>query len=164
MVPFVEMLTELGMDWLAFELIEGVRRGREPVAEEGELALARQRARKRKAEAPEGDPEDDPEDDILAEPLLGDSQLEWVERYVGERLEAVLAEVSASLDALDEIVTSDREGQAKAAEVSTVLVLLDAGEVGRIGRTQVDEAQAHLAELRQSLESWLANVKLDRDH
>ena len=84
-------------------------------------------------------------------------------RYVGERLEAVLAEVSASLGALDEIVASDREGQAKTAEVSTVLVLLDAGEVGKVGRTQVHEAQAHLAELRQSLESWLANTRLDLD-
>ena len=165
LVSLVEMLTEVDMDWLAFELIEGVRRGREPVEEEGGLALARQRARKGKAEALEGEAGDD----VLVEPLLGGSQLEWAARYVGERIEAILAEISASLGALDEIVVTDRDGQAKTAEVSTVLVLLDVGGVGgvggvgRVGRTQVEEAQAHLAELRQSLESWLANTGMDLD-
>ena len=159
LVPLVEMLTELGMDWLAFELIEGVRRGREPVEEEGKLELARQWARKGKAEVPEGDPEEN----VPAEPLVGGSQLEWAARYVGERLEAVLEEISASLGALDEIVASDRDGQAKTAEVSTVLVLLDVGEVGRVGRTQVEEAQAHLDELHRSLESWLSNTETDLD-
>ena len=147
------------MDWLAFELIEGVQRGREPVEEEGKLALARQWARKGKAEAPMGDVEEN----VLAEPLLGGSQLEWAARYVGKRLEAVLFEISTSLDALDEIVASDRDEQAKTSELSTVLVLRDAEEVGRVGRTQVDEAQAHLAELHQSLENWLAITGLDLD-
>lgn len=38
LIPFLEMLTEEGLDWLAFELIDGVRRGREP--EEAPEALA----------------------------------------------------------------------------------------------------------------------------
>ena len=42
LIPFIEMLAELGMDWLAFELMEGIRLGREPVAREDELARLRQ--------------------------------------------------------------------------------------------------------------------------
>ncbi len=153
------MLTELGMDWLAFELIEGVRRGREPIEEEGKLALARQWARTGKAEVPDGDSEDD----VLPEPLVGDSQLEWAACYVSKRLKAVLAEISASLDALDEIVASDRDGQAKTSEVATVLVLLDVEDTGSVGRTQVEEARVRLETLHQSLDSWLSSTGTDLD-
>ena len=159
LIPFIEMLAELGMDWLAFELMEGVRLGREPVAGEDELALARQWARNRKAVTFKGDPEDG----VLAEPLLGDSQLEWAVRYVSERLEAVLAEKSASIGALDEIIASDRDRPAKTGEASTMLVLLDAEEGRPVGVTEIEEAQAHLARLRQSLEDWLANARPDLD-
>ena len=47
LIPFIEMLADLGLDWLAFELIEGVRRGEEPVETEDALALVRQRIRTR---------------------------------------------------------------------------------------------------------------------
>ena len=159
LIPFIEMLAELGMDWLAFELMEGIRLGREPVAREDELALVRQWARNGKAVTFEGDPEDG----VLAEPLLGDSQLEWAVRYVSERLEAVLAEISASIGALDEIVASRRDRPAKTAEASTMLVLLDAEEDRPVGVTEIEEAQAHLAQLRKSLEDWLANARPDLD-
>ena len=159
LIPFIEMLAELGMDWLAFELMEGIRLGREPLATEGELALVRQWARNGKAVTFEGDPEDG----VLAEPLLGDSQLEWAVRYVSERLEAILAEMSASIGALDEIVASDGDRPAKTPEASTMLVLLDADEDRPVSVTEIEEAQAHLAQLRQSLEDWLANVRPDLD-
>ena len=157
LIPLVEMLTELGIDWLAFELIEGVRRGQEPVEKEDTLVLARQRVSTGGAEkiAP------NPEDSVVAKPLLGDSQLEWAANYVNERLEATLAAMSASLGTLDEIVASGRERQATTPEASVVLVLLDAEEDRRIGRTQVEEAQAQLPELRQSLTTWLASVRSD---
>ena len=159
LIPFIEMLAELGMDWLAFELMEGIRLGREPLEREAELALARQWARNGKAVTFEGDPEDR----VLAEPLLGDSQLEWAARYVSERLEAVLAEMSAALGALDEIVASGRDRPVKTAEASTVLVLLDAEEDRPVGVTEIEEAQAHVAQLRQSLVNWLANARPDLD-
>ena len=159
LIPFIEMLVELGMDWLAFELMEGIRLGREPVASEDELALVRQWAGHRKAVTVEGDPEDD----TLAEPLLGDAQLEWAARYVDERLEAALEEMSASIGALDEIAASGRDRPAKPAEASTMLVLLDSEEDRPVGVTEIKEAQAHLAQLRQSLEDWLANALPDLD-
>ena len=159
LIPFIEMLTELGIDWLAFELMEGIRLGRVSVENESELRLVPHWAGHGKAVTFEGDPEDG----ALAELLLGDSQLEWAARYVGERLEAVLAEMSASIGALDEIVASGRDRPAKIAEASTMLVLLNPDEDRPVGVTEIEEAQTHLAQLRQSLEDWLANSRPDLD-
>ena len=164
LIPLIEMLTELGIDWLAFELMEVIRLGREPVEGEDQLALARQVARHGKAETFKSVTfEGDPEDSVLAEPLLGDGQLEWAARYVGERIEAVLAEMFASIGALDDIVASGRDRSAKDGEASTVLVLLDAEADQPVGVTQIEEAQAHVAQLRRSLASWLASVRPDLD-
>ena len=46
LLPFIEVLAELGMDWLAFELVDGVRRGKEPVEDEAALRRARDRTRR----------------------------------------------------------------------------------------------------------------------
>ena len=65
------MLTELGMDWLAFELIDGIRRGNEPVEDEHALARAGERT---------GHPtsrEVHPHPSAAATPILGDDQLKW---------------------------------------------------------------------------------------
>ena len=159
LIPFIEMLAELGMDWLAFELMESIRRGREPLEREDELTLARQWARNGKAVKFEGDPEDR----VMAEPLLGDSQLEWAARYVSERLEAALAAMSAAIRALDEIVASGGDRPVRTAEASTVLVLLDAEEDRPVSVTQIEEAQAYVAQLRQSLVNWLGNARPDLD-
>lgn len=159
LIPFIEMLIELGMDWLAFELIEGVRRGQEPIEKEDALALARQKARTGSAEKFARNPGDS----VVEDPLVGDNQLEWAARSVSERLEATLAEISASLCALDEMVASDREGQAKIAEHSAVLVLIDEEQDREVSRTQVEEAQGQLDGLRQSLETWLVSTQSDID-
>ena len=158
LTPIIEMLTELGMDWLAFELIEGVRRDQEPVENEDALEIARHWGeRTREAEIFARNPEDS----VEGEPLLSDAQLEWAARYIYERLEATLAEMSTSLDALDKIVVSGREPQTKSTEASSVLVLLDAEEDRNVSRTQVEEAQAQLPKLSESLEAWLTSMRSD---
>jgi hypothetical protein len=45
LIPFIEMLADLGLDWLAFELIDGIRRGREPEESAKALMVARERVR-----------------------------------------------------------------------------------------------------------------------
>ena len=164
LIPLIEMLTELGIDWLAFELLEGIRLGREPVEGEDQLALARQAARHGTAETFKAVTfEGDPEDSVFAEPLLGDIQLEWAAHYVGNRIEAILAEMSASIGALDEIVASGRDRAATDDKASTVLVLLDTEEDQPVGVTQIAEAQARVTQLRRSLANWLESTRPDLD-
>ena len=161
LIPFIEMLTELGMDWLAFELIEGIRLGDEPVEKEDALALARLQVRRGSTEKFVRDASDSVV--VVGEPILGDNQLEWAARIVNERFEATLAEMLASLGALDEIVDSDRGRFAKTSGPSAVIVFLDAEQDRKVSRIRVEEAQAQLGELRQCLETWLASTRSDVD-
>lgn len=158
LIPFIEMLTELGLDWLVFELVDGIRRGRELEESAELLKLAREHVRSGKTDLAEREPGAT----VEPEPLLGDKQLDWAARYVDERLTATLAEMAASLDNIDGIVgpICDEEAakafQADAAP-SPALVLLDGEEQRKVGRPQVEEAQGHLPKLRGALASWLAS-------
>lgn len=162
LIPFIEMLAELGVDWLAAELIDGIRRGQEPTEEEDALAQARQRARAKQVEkiSPAF------RDSVAAEPLPGYRQLEWAADYVYARVEATLAEMSASISALDEIVASDSEGHVK-APASVNLVLRDgdanAEEGQSASRADVEAARAQLSDLRSALDAWLDSSQSDTD-
>lgn len=165
LIPLIELLAELDLDWLAFELIEGVRRGREPSETKSALAIARRLSRISDPRKFKPNPTDriEEEQPLGVAQLVGDAQLVWAVSYVTERFEAALAEMSESLDALDEIVLSDRIGLVDATESSAVLVLLDGEEERKVDRTRVKEAQAQLPNLQQSLENWLTSTRSDND-
>ncbi|MCY4597706.1 MAG: hypothetical protein OXC19_23260 [Bryobacterales bacterium] len=155
LVPLIELLTELGIDWLAFELIEGIRRGEEPLEDERTLALARYRAgtqhREETVEHAWAAYEPQPIPDV--------SQSEWAARYVFDRLGATLAEMTHSLDVLDEIVDDRNVKQPPGSRSSAVLVLLDGGEECAVGRARIEAAQARLPELREALDAWVVRAR-----
>ena len=161
LIPFIEVLAELGIDWLGLELIDGIRRGQEPTEEEHALALARQQARTKQIDKTLSVPDDS----VAGEPLLGHRQLEWAADYVHARLKATLAEMMASLDDLDQIVAPDSEEHVKATTASLILSLQgsDMEEDRSAGRPQVEAAWAQLSELRSALDSWLARNQSDTD-
>lgn len=72
LLPLLETLVGAAADWLAFEIVDGVRRGREPLEPEELLRAAREKVRSRRlsdrlsAEIP-----------VLSEPILGDDQIVW---------------------------------------------------------------------------------------
>ena len=154
LLPFIEMLADLGMDWLAFELLDGIRRGVEPVEDEHALARAREQS---------GQPATDQLDrhisvETEATPIRGDEQLDWAVEYTFERLTATLAEMSLSLHALDEILDEPGERGPAASKVEPLLVLLDDDEERAVRRTQVETAQARLPELRAALDTWRSST------
>ena len=158
LVSLIEILTELGIDWLAFELIEGIRRGGEPVEDERALALARDRTGTRHPN--EADQHLSADDE--PKPFLDVAQLEWAARYVSERLGATLAEMTQSLDALDEIVDDGDVRQSAESHSSAVLVLLDGGEEHTVSRAQIEAAQARLPELDKALHAWISSARLEQ--
>ena len=79
------------------------------------------------------------------------------------RLEATLEEMSASLHALDKIVLAGGGERAEVAKTSSALVLIDEEKFWQVDQVQVEQAQAQLPKLRQSLETWLASTRLDHD-
>ena len=155
LVALIELLTELGIDWLAFELIEGIRRGEEPLEDERTLALARYRAgdqhREETVEHPWANYEPRPIPDV--------SQSEWAARYVVERLGATLAQMTYSLDLLDEIVDDRDVDESPGSRPSAVLILLVGGEEVAVDRAGIAAAHARLPELREALDAWVVRAR-----
>jgi len=159
LLPFIEVLAELGMDWLAFELVDGVRRGKEPV--EDEAALRRARDRAWRASDAEEDTERFGSSGGTATPILGDDQLEWAARYVDERLRAAVDQIAHSLDALDEIVAGLDARPSDTPVATTRLVLRGDESADTVGRVEVDGARARLPALREALDAWVRHERLN---
>ena len=163
LLPFIEMLAELGMDWLVFELVDGIRRGDEPAEDEHSLALARQQNEQPPADDLKGHARisrmhTGESVDSVPTSFLGDHQLQWAAEYVFERLSDTLDEMSESLHALDEIFDDLEVRQPVASAAEPLVVLLDDGEERVVGRVQIEDAQERLPELREALDVWLRNA------
>lgn len=159
LLPFIEMLAELGMDWLVFELVDGIRRGDEPAEDEHALARARQQNEQFPADDLERHARvwrtnTDESADSVPTSILGERQLQWAADYVFERLRDTLDEMSQSLHALDEIFEDPEMGQPVAFAAEPSLVLIDDGEERVVRRAQIKAAQAFLPELRKALDVW----------
>jgi hypothetical protein len=156
LIPFVEMLTDFGLDWLAFELIDGIRRGREPEETTEALTVAREQVRADEVK----NVKRELAESVEAGSPLGDGQLDWAARYVDERLEATLAEMSASLDNIDGIVgPTHHEGAAGSRPAAAALVLLNREERWKVDRAMVEDARGQLPKSREALASWLASTR-----
>lgn len=157
LVPLIETLIELGIDWLAFELIDGIRRGEEPEEDERALALTRERAGTTHSIAMEQSPWADDGPKAYSD----NGQLDWAVRYIHERLAATLNEMMGSIDMLDDIVDDGNTERVLPAGASAVLVLLG-GEEHPVGRAQVEAAQGRLPELRKALDAWVVSARSER--
>lgn len=152
LIPLIEILTDLGLDWLAFEMVDGIRRGREPEETAQDLMVARKQVRDGEMKSVESKPIES----VEAELLLGDDQLNWAADYLAERLEAIFAEMSASLNNIDGIIgTTDSHLPAAS------LVLRDGEEDWTVDDAIVKEAQSQLPKLRKALTSWFASTRTD---
>jgi len=159
-LELIETLVAARLDWLAFELIEGIRLGRTAEESEEALAAARQSIRSDAQPKARGEPLV-----LLAkpEPIPAGEQVEWAAAYVEERLETAIEQLQASIDALDFIVesTNEPEGPQEASaktEQGTALVLLDVEGDRKSSREDVAGARDHFPALRAALAEWTARA------
>jgi membrane protein involved in colicin uptake len=124
-LDLIGTLTAARLDWLAFELIEGIQAGRRVEASEEMLTSTR------RAIADKNQPKARAEPHAVAdklEPIAGDDQIEWAASYVAERLDAALAQLDASVQALDMILSGEgaADNVAKAgSDTGISVVMLD---------------------------------------
>lgn len=160
--PFLEMLAELDLDWLAFELVDGIRRGIEPEVSEGALKAARARARAGEPARYESGTTElaAPAD---AKPLVGDDQLSWVAIHVERRLDETFADAIVAIQNLDAVIdNSPSDTQTlRSRREATKLVLLDGGEEVALDLRQAQEAQRQLEKLKGALADWLKSTRED---
>lgn len=153
-LQLVETLVAAQMDWLAFELVEGIQLGRVPVESEDTLLAARQDIRTLK-------PPTSPDRVLVsleaAKRLEGDDQIEWAAGYVASRIETSIQELRAATGNLDAVLFNT-DPNTKAA--GTIIGLRDGiaissvGVSGKVDRNAIGVAEAALPELRKELEGW----------
>lgn len=156
LLPLLETLAASGADWLAFEIVEGVRRGREPEEPEELLRAARENVRLRQPERIVS-----PMIPKLAEPILGDDQIAWAADYVLTRLDGALADLDAGCAMIETIADdaarrSEKDGsfyaEAEAIMPITVVVLGDNDRP--IERRSIAAAKTSIPALHDALVAW----------
>ena len=164
-LELIETLVASRLDWLAFELIEGIRLGRLPDEPEEVLAAARQSVRSDAQPKARGEPH------VLLEqpkPIPADEQVEWAAAFVEARLDAALEQLQSSLETLDFIVEATIERQdpqdvptqaSGKTDQDVTLVLLDIEGDRKSSRDDVAGARDDFSTLHVALAEWTARAR-----
>lgn len=156
LLPLLETLAASGADWLAFEIVDGVRRGREPEEPEELLQAARENVRARQ-------PERIPSPEILklAAPILGDDQIAWAAAYVLARLDGALADLDAGYAMIEAIADDTTRRLEKAGPspaiadgIVPVAVVVLGEDNSPIDRRSIAAARNGIPGLRDALVAW----------
>ncbi|MER9606466.1 hypothetical protein [Mesorhizobium sp. M0243] len=165
LLELIETLVAARLDWLAFELMEGVQVGRPPEESEEALAAVRESIRGNAQPKARGEPQAIA---VETKPIPPEDQVEWAAAYVEERLGDALEQLQASIDTLDFVVKETTERRDKAGAVAqptdaseprAVAVLLDLDGERKSGRDDVVVASESFPTLRTALAEWTAKSR-----
>lgn len=165
LLELIETLVAARLDWLAFELIEGVRAGRPPEESEEALAVARESIRGNAQPKSRGEPQAISKE---AKPIPPDEQIEWAAAYVEERLDEAIKQLQTSIDSLDFVVEGTIERPDKAGAVAqptgaseprAVVVMLGLEGDRESSRDDVVGARESFPNLRTALTEWTAQLR-----
>jgi hypothetical protein len=165
LLPLIEALAAVDADWLAFEILEGVQRGR--VAEEthDDLLLTQQKVRgaSRKKSTERQRPHW--VSPAPAQPVTGDDQIDWAVSYVNERIQDMVSMADATIEELNAILFTSAPPQVRLTlppppTDGVTLVLQTDDEQHRIVRKDdVAQARAGLPRLRSELLTWAESIR-----
>jgi len=157
----LEELADAGADWLAYEIIDGIRRGRELLEPEDVLQAARGQARhteefgRPSAAVPDA-----------AEPILGDDQIVWAAVFVGERLDAILADLEEGFAMLEAVVDSsaaaskkDHANPSRGLIGAPLVIALTGQEDHPIDRGSIAAAKEGFNLLMEALDRWARDAQ-----
>jgi hypothetical protein len=153
-LPLIETFAASGMDWLAFELVESIRFGRQQEETEEALAQAREQASNpRQIDSSARDYSGEAE----AKAILGNDQLIWAAEYVERRFIDVIGALDAAFEHLDTIaqVGADASGGQSAGSIH--LVLSQDEQSFEVAKSDTAVAWEGLQALRIALKEWLAD-------
>ena len=159
--PLLETLASAGLDWLAFEIVDGVRRGREPLETEEMLQAVREQVRSRQysdrmsADLP-----------VMAKPIRGDDQIVWAGNHVFSRLDGILedldkgcAMIEAVAQARGEIYGQDHPALFKATAGVPLKILMINPEGHPVDHGAILAAKNELIFLKAALDRWVREAQ-----
>lgn len=161
LLPLLGTLANTGVDWLAFEIVEMVRRGREPLEAEDVLRATREKVRSQVQS--EHVNLDIP---VMPEPILGDEQIDWAANYVAARLDEALANLEAGYSLLNAITKDSRDKSRQSSSAlpketsgAPLTLFLNGQEGNAIDRYSISMAKTQIANLREALAHWAVEAK-----
>ncbi len=153
-LPLLETLSASGVDWLAFELVEGINLGRQDEESEEALFLARERAMNPRESS--GTSEEFPREGE-ANPILGDEQLKWASDYVERRLADAIDDLDVSFGLLETISKGGGDTRAEESGMPVHVVLLQDEQKFEVAKPDIAKAREGLHALKIALKKWLAD-------
>ena len=164
LLPLIEALAAVDADWLAFEILEGVQRGR--VAEEthDDLRLTQQKVREASRKKSTERQRPHRASPATAQPITGDDQIDWVVSYVNERIQEVVSMGDAALEELNAILFTSVPPQVRLTlppptDGVTLVLQTDDEQQRIVRRDDVARASAGLPRLRSELLTWAESLR-----
>jgi hypothetical protein len=158
LIELVDTLVAAGADWLAFEILDGIRSGRP-----GEESDNRDRQMHRSLRSWKDDKSSEPEtrkEEALAKPIEGDDQIEFAASYVVDRITEAIEMTSMSLDNLNRISAKSSEQPSEVDSGPQVAITLGLEDSEfRFTQDQAERLRRLLPELRSSLSEWSIRVR-----
>jgi hypothetical protein len=161
LLPLIEALADSGADWLAFEILEGVRLGRVPEETHAELESTRSAVRLGKRQMRLSEQRAVPPPAPV--PILGDEQIQWAAEYLEKRISDAVLMLQETLDQLERIIsgaqTLDGAPSGSAAKEGVTLVLQTDYERLSVRRRDAAGGKAALSKLGEAIKAWVASVR-----
>ena len=160
LLPLIEVLSASGADWLAFEILDGIRVGRRAEDSEEELREARRAV---SAFRQKGEPITEREAGHDSVDLIaGDDQIDFAANYVSDRLADSIQMLESSFANLEMLaVGKPNEAPVPGApdgDGTAVTVRIEGSDIiASHGDTR--ESLTKLSELRESLAEWAARAR-----
>jgi hypothetical protein len=158
LIELIDTLAASGADWLAFEILDGIRSG---VSVEG--SDNRDPERHHELRSWKDDRSSEPKTRIretVMKPIYGDDQIEFAAGYVVDRITEAIEMTTMSLENLNRISANSSDGTAEITPKSRVAITLGLEDSEfRFTGDQAEKLRSLLPELRTSLLEWSARVR-----
>lgn len=158
LVELLDTLVAAGADWLAFEILDGIRSGRP-----GEESDNRDGEMHPGLRSWKGDKSSEPETrkrEAVPKPIEGDDQIEFAGSYVADRITEAIEMTSISLDNLNRISAKSSEQPSEVDPGRQVAITLGLEDSEfRFTQDQAKQLRRLLPELRSSLSEWSVRVR-----
>jgi len=158
LIELVDTLVAAGADWLAFEILDGIRFGKP-----GEEFDNRDREMHRSLRSWKDKKSSEPEPrkrEAVEKPIEGDDQIEFAASYVVDRITEAIEMTNMSLDNLNRISAKSSENLSEVEPGSQAAITLGMEDsTFRFTPDQAEQLRRLLPELRSSLSEWSIRVR-----
>ena len=152
LLPLIDTLSTCGLSWLAFDMLNELRQGEEPLEVEAVLAEARHYAMKADNFLRISDAEFSPQF------IEGIEQLKWATKFIRDKLGGVIEELATCFENLEEIGRDNDLIEFEHASSPFRISLRDGDNRYDVLAEELHTATENVQKLDLLLDTWLLSV------